>query len=160
MKRKPFAERPYRKGVGAMLFDVRGRVFVGCRVGTDGDAWQMPQGGIRDGEKPRHAVMRELAEEIGTDKARIVAKSATWLKYDLPRDIADRVWKGRYRGQKQRWFALRFTGRDDDIVLDRHGKPEFRAWRWVPVDVLSDLVIPFKRRVYENLVAEFRHLAE
>ena len=142
-----------------MLFDTRGKVFVGRRRDTPGNAWQMPQGGIGRGEKARHAVMRELAEEIGTDKAEIVARSSRWFKYDLPREIADRVWRGAYRGQKQRWFALRFSGHDDDIDLaaDRH--PEFEDWRWESVDALPGLVIPFKRRMYAKLVAEFRHLA-
>ena len=159
MKRKPFAERPYRRGVGIMLFNAEGKVFVGRRRDAPGNAWQMPQGGIDRGEKARRAALRELAEETGTDKAEVIAKSKRWLKYDLPREIADRVWRGTYRGQKQRWFALRFRGRDDDIDLVAHRHPEFEDWRWESIDALADLAIPFKRRLYEKLVDEFRHLA-
>ncbi len=141
-----------------MLFNAAGKVFVGRRRDTP-DAWQMPQGGIGRGEKAGPAAMRELAEEIGTDKAEIIAKSRRWLKYDLPPAIADRVWRGAYRGQKQRWFALRFTGRDGDIDLAAHRHPEFEDWRWESIDALASLVVPFKRRMYKKLVAEFRHLA-
>ncbi len=153
----PFDKRPYRRCVGAMILNARGLVFVARRIDTRADAWQMPQGGIDEGEKPRQAVLREVAEEIGTDKVDVLAKSRTWLSYDLPPEIADRIWKGRYRGQTQRWFALRFTGRDSDIDLAT-AHPEFDAWRWVPMRRLPDLIIEFKRPLYERLVAEFAHL--
>lgn len=150
--------RPYRPCVGIMLFNAAGHVFVGKRVDVDGDHWQMPQGGIDPGETPRQAALRELEEETGTDKAKILAESAAWHRYDLPPDLSRKAWKGRFRGQEQRWFAMRFTGRDSDIDLDAH-VTEFSAWQWVPVDRLSDLIIPFKRDVYRDLVAEFARFA-
>ncbi|MDP6787093.1 MAG: RNA pyrophosphohydrolase [Rhodospirillales bacterium] len=152
--------RPYRRGVGAMVLNHRGEVFVGRRIDTPGEAWQMPQGGIDAGEAPRLAVKRELAEETGIETARIVAESAGWLRYDLPRDLSARVWKGRYRGQEQKWFALRFTGIDGDIDLNASRHPEFSQWKWVAIDRLPDLIVAFKRRLYEDVVAEFRHLAK
>lgn len=148
----------YRRGVGALLFNSDGRVFVAERIDAPG-AWQLPQGGIDKGEKPRQAVLRELAEEIGTDKAEIIAKSQEWLRYDLPEDLRRRVWKGRYRGQEQRWFALRFTGSESDIDLAASDHPEFRDWRWSDIEQIPDLIVAFKRPLYEALVAEFRHLA-
>ncbi len=151
--------RPYRAGVGAVLLDRTGRVFVARRVDTPSGAWQMPQGGIDDGESPRRAVLRELAEEAGTDKAEIIGETAEWLCYDLPGDLSDMVWGGRYRGQKQKWFALRFTGSDADIDLNASANPEFNDWKWIALGDLTRLIVPFKRPMYERIVAEFRHLA-
>ena len=151
--------RPYRPGVGAMLLNREGKVFIARRIDTPGEAWQMPQGGIDAGENSRQAVLRELAEEIGTAKAEIVAESDDWLTYDLPRKLADRKWGGRYRGQRQRWFVLRFTGADNDIALDAGGEAEFCDWRWVDIERLPTLIVGFKRRLYEDLVARFGHLA-
>ena len=142
-----------------MLFAPDGRVWVGNRIDTPGAHWQMPQGGIDEGETPRDAALRELHEEIGTDKAEIIAEHPDWLKYDLPPELAGRVWGGRYRGQKQRWFALRFTGADADIHLSRHDQ-EFDDWRWEDIDRLPDLVVGFKRDVYRQVVDAFRHLAK
>ncbi|MEE8393832.1 MAG: RNA pyrophosphohydrolase [Rhodospirillales bacterium] len=150
---------PYRRGVGAVLFNPSGRVLVGKRIDMVSEYWQMPQGGIDKGEKPRQAVMRELAEEIGTEKVEIIAKSSGWYAYDLPDDLVGRLWKGKYRGQKQRWFALRFLGLDGDIDLNASGHPEFSEWKWVEFDSLPSIIIPFKRRIYEKIVIEFRHLA-
>ena len=151
------ASRPYRPGVGMMLLNREGQVFVGRRLDQTAEAWQMPQGGIDPGEEPRATALRELAEEIGTAKAEIIAESRDWLTYDLPPELADKVWKGRYRGQKQKWFALRFLGRDSDIdVATAH--PEFEAWRWAPAGDMLRLIVPFKRALYEQVVAEFRHL--
>ncbi len=152
-------KRPYRLGVGAVLFDRRGRVFVARRIDTAGEAWQMPQGGIDSGEAPRAAVLRELKEEIGTAKARIVGESRGWLAYDLPPALAGKAWGGRYRGQKQKWFALRFTGRAADIRLDAGTHPEFSAWKWIPLEDLPRRIVAFKRPLYEALVAEFRRFA-
>ncbi len=149
---------PYRRGVGAILFNQSGRVFVGRRMDTDADAWQLPQGGIDAGEPPRDAVLRELAEETGTDKAEIVAESRRWRRYDLPGEVAARLWGGRYRGQEQKWFALRFTGADGDIDLAATPDPEFDAWKWVDLARIPDSIVPFKRRLYEDLVAEFAPL--
>ncbi len=145
--------RAYRAGVGIVLLNDRGLVFVGRRSDTPG-AWQMPQGGIDRGETPREAAIRELEEETGTDKAEFVAESRGWLSYDLPPEIAARVWGGRYRGQRQKWFVFRFTGTDADIDLDtRH--PEFDAWKWAPPAAIADQIVPFKRALYRALLEEF-----
>jgi len=152
-------ERPYRRCVGVMLLNREGLVFIGKRIETGGDDWQMPQGGIDAGESPRAAALRELAEEAGTDKAEIIAETPGWISYDLPMAISRRVWDGRYRGQTQRWFAMRFTGVDADIRLDRH-IPEFSAWRWAPMAELTELITPFKRSVYAQVVRAFSHLAQ
>ena len=150
--------QPYRKGVGIMLINARREVWVGRRVGMGDEAWQMPQGGIDAGETPRAAALRELAEETGTEKAEIVAESGDWLSYDLPPEIAARVWDGRYRGQRQKWFATRFTGTDADIDIGAHHQREFAAWRWIEPERLTRLIIPFKRPLYEAVIAEFRAL--
>ena len=154
------ARLPYRPCVGLLLLNGEGKVFVGRRIDTakEGDnIWQMPQGGIDDGETPAEAALRELAEEIGTDKAEIVAESRHWLRYDLPPQLVGKVWTGRYRGQEQRWFALRFLGKDADIDLAT-AHPEFDAWRWVDLDDVPALVIPFKRDTYRAVVEEFKAL--
>ena len=140
-----------------MLLNPANLVFVGCRIDQSAENWQMPQGGIDEGEDPRTAAMREMYEEIGTNKAEIIAESREWLNYDLPPDLIPRVWGGRYRGQKQKWFACRFTGTDRDIVLDRH-KPEFNAWKWAPMTEIARLIVPFKRPLYTQILAEFQHL--
>lgn len=150
---------PYRPCVGVMLLDRAGRVFVGQRIDTRAEAWQMPQGGIDEGEDPEAAAFRELAEEIGTDKAEVLAESRGWLDYDLPAELVPKVWKGRYRGQSQKWFAMRFLGQDSDIDLEtRH--PEFSAWRWIEPRDLPRLIVPFKRRLYERVLAEFADLLD
>jgi putative (di)nucleoside polyphosphate hydrolase len=154
----PFADRPYREGVGIALFNRNGHVFVGRRTDTEEAAWQMPQGGIDAGETAAEAAVRELGEEVGTTKAEIIRPSRGWLEYDLPPDLADKVWHGRYRGQRQMWFALRFLGDDRDIDLDTH-EAEFADWRWVPLGLTPSLIVPFKRPLYELVVAEFESLA-
>ncbi|MDD3444326.1 MAG: RNA pyrophosphohydrolase, partial [Zavarzinia sp.] len=117
----------------------------------------MPQGGIDEGEEPQTAALRELGEEIGTEKAEIIAESTDWLTYDLPAELVPQVWKGRYRGQRQKWYAMRFLGTDADIdIATKH--PEFAAWRWVEHQTLPDLIVPFKRSLYEAVVAEFAPL--
>jgi putative (di)nucleoside polyphosphate hydrolase len=148
--------RGYRAGVGVMLVNDRGQVLVAKRTDSAGEAWQMPQGGIDEGEEPAQAALRELEEEIGTRKAELLAESRGWLDYDLPEALRDQLWGGRYRGQRQKWFLGRFTGADSDIALDRHAHPEFAAWRWVEPDTLPDLIVPFKRKLYERVLAEFR----
>jgi len=148
--------KAYRRGVGIMLLDRRNRIFAGRRIDTPG-AWQMPQGGIDVGESPRVAALRELSEEIGTDKAEILCETKTWLTYELPANLDVHAWGGRYRGQEQKWFAMRFTGRDADIRLDAH-KPEFDAWKWIAPAELVRLIVPFKRKLYEDVFAEFEGL--
>jgi putative (di)nucleoside polyphosphate hydrolase len=159
MKTDTPAALPYRPCVGLALFNRDGLVFAARRIDTPGNAWQMPQGGIDAGEEPRQAALRELEEEIGTAKAEFLAESAGWICYDLPPDLVGKVWKGRYRGQRQKWFALRFTGTDADIdIVTKH--PEFSAWRWMELAELPPLIVPFKRGVYDAVAAEFGHLPE
>jgi putative (di)nucleoside polyphosphate hydrolase len=154
------AALPYRPGVGVMLFNRDGLVWVGQRTDAAG-GWQMPQGGIDEGEDPRVAALREMKEEIGTDKAEIIAESRDWYAYDLPAELhAVRLWGGRYRGQKQKWFALRFLGTDADIDLDADAHPEFTQWKWAPLATLPDFIVPFKRELYRQLVKEFAYLAK
>jgi len=158
---------PYRLCVGIMLFNAAGEVWLGHRFdephGNDegrGTWWQMPQGGIDDGEDPRKAAHRELFEETCVRSAEIIGEASRWYNYDLPPHLIGKSWGGRFRGQTQRWFAMRFTGPDSEIsVAAPPGhKPEFDAWRWAPVGEVLDLVVPFKRGVYENVLREFRGL--
>jgi putative (di)nucleoside polyphosphate hydrolase len=155
---------PYRRNVGAVLFNPAGLVLV-CRradlpnaEGAPG-GWQLPQGGIDDDEDPAAAVLRELAEEIGTDRAAVVEEHPEWLSYDLPAELVGVALGGRYRGQTQKWFALRFLGTDQDIRLDADPHPEFDAWRWTTLASLPSLAVDFKRAIYERLAADFAHLA-
>ena len=154
---KPFLERPYRPCVGIMLINRKNLVLVAQRIDQVAEAWQMPQGGVDEGETPRQAALRELKEEIGTDKAKIIAEIDEWIPYDLPRDLADKVWNGRFRGQTQKWFALRFLGNDSDINLATT-RPEFIEWKWTPLNSLIDVAVYFKRDNYAQVVAEFRHM--
>jgi putative (di)nucleoside polyphosphate hydrolase len=149
-----FDHLPYRPGVGMMVLNAEGKVFVAKRLDMTSEAWQMPQGGIDPGEEPRATALRELREEIGTDKAEIIADSGEWLRYDLPDALVPKIWKGRYRGQEQMWFLLRFTGQDSDINIHTD-HPEFSEWRWADLHSLPDLIVPFKRALYEQLVQHF-----
>ena len=151
--------RPYRPCVGVMLLNARRHVFVGNRIDMKGENWQMPQGGIDEGETPRDAALRELEEEAGTRKAEIIAESLEWFSYDLPEVVSRQQWGGRFRGQTQRWFAMRFMGEDSEIQLNRH-KAEFSTWRWVPMGDLERLIAPLKREVYRRVIREFAHLGE
>jgi putative (di)nucleoside polyphosphate hydrolase len=144
----------YRPCVGIMLLNNAGKVFVAQRIDTRTEAWQMPQGGIEEGEDLKRAAMRELEEEIGTNKASLMAESTQWLYYDLPIDLRQKLWNGQYKGQRQKWFLYRFLGEDRDINLDTE-HPEFLAWRWANINELADLAIPFKRHIYENILQEF-----
>lgn len=154
------SDKAYRLNVGAMVFNRDGRVLV-CRradvpsafEGAPG-GWQLPQGGIDPGEDPRVAVIRELKEEIGTDRVEILAEHPGWLQYDFPPHLQADLAR-RYRGQRQRWFALRFLGQDSEIRLDLETHPEFDAWRWAPLEELPALAVDFKRSVYESLVTQF-----
>ena len=153
----PFSERPYRPCVGIMLINKDGLVLIAQRIDQRAEAWQMPQGGVEDDETPRQAAMRELEEEIGTNRAEIIAESEAWIPYDLPRDLADKVWRGRFRGQTQKWFAMRFLGKDEDINLAT-AEPEFDAWKWTPLANLTDVAAHFKRENYRQVVDIFYHL--
>jgi putative (di)nucleoside polyphosphate hydrolase len=155
---------PYRPNVGAALFNRQGRIFVARRAdfpNAEGPAggWQLPQGGIDHDEDPRAAVLRELAEEIGTDRAEIIGEHPEWLTYDLPPELVGVALGGRYRGQRQRWFALRFTGEDSDIRLDLDPHPEFDAWRWAELSELPALAVGFKRAIYQVLAGSFARYA-
>lgn len=152
---------PYRPCAGFMLANTEGRVFVGERIDKKAlGFWQMPQGGIDPGEDTETAALRELEEEtgIGAAMVEIVAPASQPLLYDLPDDLLGKVWKGKYRGQVQHWYLGRFLGSDTDINLEAHHPPEFRAYRWVDPLQLPELIIPFKRAVYERLVEEFAPL--
>lgn len=159
MPQSKIEELPYRRGVGILLFNRRGEVFVAQRYDTKAEAWQMPQGGVDEGETPLAAAFRELEEEIGTANAELLAEAHAWISYDLPAELVPKVWKGRYRGQRQKWFAMRFLGRDADINLDTE-HPEFKRWRWSPIEELPAMIVPFKRPLYEELLRYFGPLAE
>ncbi|RYH08223.1 RNA pyrophosphohydrolase [Tropicimonas sp. IMCC6043] len=147
---------PYRPCVGIVLTNAEGDVFVGQRLDSDVPAWQMPQGGIDKGENWREAALRELWEETGVhaDLVHFVAETEGWLRYDLPAHLLGKVWKGKYRGQEQKWVLLRFLGRDDQIRIDTE-HPEFSEWRWLPAKELVANIVPFKRGVYEQVIAAF-----
>lgn len=138
-----------------MLLNDRGDALVGKRIDMTSDAWQMPQGGIDDGEQPEQALWRELHEEVGTDKAVVIARAREWLTYEFPPDLQPKLWRGRYRGQAQLWFLLRFQGTDADVDLDKHTDREFSEVQWVEPRHLPDLIVGFKRELYERVLAEF-----
>jgi putative (di)nucleoside polyphosphate hydrolase len=161
-----FEKLPYRPCVGTMVLNRAGLVFIGRRSGgpeqvDNVHVWQMPQGGVDPGEDVFRAALRELREETSISSVELLAESSDWFAYDLPPELAEQAWKGRYRGQTQKWYALRFTGDESEIdVLHPAGghEAEFVAWRWEPMQNLADLIVPFKRKTYERVVAEFRHL--
>jgi len=159
---------PYRPCVGIMLLNRDGLVFTGRRRGGPENPaptheWQMPQGGIDNGEEPREAALRELYEETNVTSVKALLEAPDWFSYDIPEAIAGKGWTRKYRGQTQKWFAFRFTGEDSEIDIANPGggkhKAEFDAWRWERMDGLADLIVPFKREVYRRVVAAFRHLA-
>ena len=151
------AKLPYRRNVGVMLVNEKGGVFVGQRIDSEVPAWQMPQGGMDDGETPRDAALRELLEETGVspELVTVEAETAGWIPYDLPHDIVPRIWKGRFKGQEQKWFLLRFHGTDEQVRIDADDHQEFSEWRWLPPGDLVANIVPFKREVYARVVEEF-----
>jgi putative (di)nucleoside polyphosphate hydrolase len=147
----------YRPGVGVLLLNPRNEIFVAQRLDFRSDAWQMPQGGIDKGETPEQAAWRELKEETGTDNASLLAESRGWFAYDLPPDLAATLWRGRFRGQRQKWFAFRFLGDDSEIdIATEH--PEFSAWKWATPDEAVALIVPFKRDLYCKVMQEFAEI--
>ena len=156
------SDLPYRPCVGVVLINAAGQIFAGQRIDSEIAAWQMPQGGIDAGEKPRDAALRELWEETGVtaDLVEVLAKTEDWVTYDLPPELLGKVWGGKYRGQRQKWFLLRFLGRDDQVKI-ASAHPEFSSWRWIGTQELVASIVPFKRQVYEEVVAAFApHLAK
>ncbi|MEM1360880.1 MAG: RNA pyrophosphohydrolase [Pseudomonadota bacterium] len=156
MTPEEIASLPYRQGVGVVLVNQEGLVFVGQRIDSTVPAWQMPQGGIDKGEHPKETALRELWEETGVEaeQVAITAETSDWLRYDLPHDIVPRIWKGRYRGQEQKWYLAQFSGRDDQInIATKH--PEFSEWKWIAPGALVDNIVPFKRDLYRDVVAAF-----
>lgn len=165
----PYETLPYRPCVGVTLINTQGLVFIGRRSGgpehiDETHVWQMPQGGIDDDENPWKAAQRELYEETNVRSIELLGEVPGWLTYDIPRTIAGRAWKGRYRGQTQKWFAARFTGKDSEIDVRRPGggrhKPEFIDWRWEPLANIPNLIIPFKRPVYDAVAEAFAEFAK
>lgn len=146
---------PYRPSVGLMILNDKFEVFVGKRLDSKTEAWQMPQGGIDDGEIPRGAALREMKEEIGTDHAEILSETKQWYHYDLPFYLISKLWNGRYRGQRQKWFLLKYLGADEDIKIDNKHQ-EFIAWKWVKMEDLPQIIVPFKKNLYISVIEEFR----
>ena len=155
MKSIRYEDRPYRACVGIMLINAKGLIFSGQRIDNRAEAWQMPQGGIDYGEDVETACFREMQEEIGTNKAKILRIHPDWLNYDIPEELANRLWSGAYRGQTQKWVALRFTGCDSDIDIETE-EPEFISWKWLRPEQLVRRAVPFKHGVYKNLMVTFK----
>jgi putative (di)nucleoside polyphosphate hydrolase len=156
MTPEDIAKLPYRPCVGVMLVNDAGQVFAGQRMDSDVPAWQMPQGGVDPGEEPRDAALRELWEETGVpaNLVTIEAETRDWVTYDLPHDIVPRIWKGRFKGQEQKWFLLRFHGTNSGINIETE-HPEFSEWHWIAPQDLLQQIVPFKRKVYDQVLREF-----
>jgi len=154
---KDYSHLPFRQGVGMMIINKDNRVFVGKRMDSKANGWQMPQGGIDLGETPSAAAMREMEEEIGCNKGHVIAESSRWYSYRVPPFLVPRLWGGKYCGQRQKWFLIRFTGEDSDInIKTKH--QEFEQWKWVDFDQLLSDIIPFKLKLYKQIVNEFKEL--
>ena len=154
-----FKNLPYRSNVGIMLINDDGHVFVGQRLDNNQNAWQMPQGGIDCDEDPQSAAYRELLEEtaIEQENVKFLAKASKWLLYDLPEDLIPKLWDGKYRGQKQKWFLFKFLGTNRDINISTE-HPEFSNWKWMPKENLLEEIVPFKKSVYESVLREFERI--
>ena len=145
----------YRKCVGIMLLNSKKEVFVGQRIDNKADAWQMPQGGVDEGEDIERAAFRELKEEIGTDNIKIIGKAQNWYSYDIPDFLIPKFWSGKYRGQTQMWFVANFLGDDSEIDINTK-EPEFKEWKWAHPDTLPNIIVTFKRDLYRGLLEEFK----
>mgnify|MGYP001161285805 FL=1 len=149
--------KSYRRCVGLVVINKDGLVFVGKRIDSNLNAWQMPQGGIEKGESPRNAGLREMKEEIGTNNVKLIGEMNDWLNYDIPKKLSSKLWNGKYRGQTQKWLAFRFMGNDDEINIGTED-PEFKEWKWEEHKKLVDLAVPFKRDIYKKIINEFSNL--
>ena len=146
---------PFRPGVGMMIINKEKKVFVAKRIDSKSNGWQMPQGGIDLGETPSSAALREMHEEIGTPNGKIIAESKKWYSYRVPEFLVPKLWGGKYCGQRQKWFLIEFFGNDDEINLNTE-HPEFESWIWTDISELAKIVIPFKRKLYKEVIKEFR----
>ena len=149
------SELPFRQGVGMVILDKNDRIFVGKRIDSKVNSWQMPQGGIDLGETPSSAALREMQEEIGSGSGEIIAESKKWYSYRVPNFLIPKLWDGKYCGQRQKWFLIRFTGKDSDININTE-HPEFDQWKWLDFDQLLVDIIPFKLKLYQQVIEEFR----
>ena len=147
----------YRRCVGLVVINKDGLVFVGKRIDSNLNAWQMPQGGIENGESPRNAGLREMKEEIGTNNVKLIGEMDNWLNYDIPQKLSSKLWNGKYRGQTQKWLAFQFLGNDDEININTED-PEFKEWKWEEHKNLVNLAVPFKKDIYKKIINEFSHL--
>ena len=149
--------KSYRRCVGLVVINKDGLVFVGKRIDSNLNAWQMPQGGIENGESPRNAGLREMKEEIGTNNVKLIGEMDNWLNYDIPQKLSSKLWNGKYRGQTQKWLAFQFLGSDDEININTED-PEFKEWKWEEHKNLVNLAVPFKKDIYKKIINEFSHL--